>query len=236
MLVVWATIGGVAARNVAGQLPVVFLSVGAPVDIGLVRSLSRPGGNMTGVTFEAATETYAKRLQILSEMVSGIKRVAVLGAQGDANVTFAIESLGKAAPALGITLTKFSFRAGDDLEATFREIQQSQAHGLIVIAGGLTYTNGEQIARLALSHHLPSAHAFRETVIAGGLVSLGPDLFTMAEQGAAYVDQIIRGANPADLPVQQPTKYMLLINLRTAKLLGLEVPPALLARADEVIE
>jgi len=235
LLVAWATIGAVAAKNVAGSLPVVFLSVGAPVEVGLVQSLSRPGGNMTGITFEAATETYGKRLQLLKEILPNLRNVAVLAAEGDANVTFAMQSLDKAAPELGVTLTRFGFRPDDDLAAKFRQMEQS-AEGLIVIAGALTYVKGKEIGELALAHRLPSCHAFFETVRAGGLVSLGPDIPAMAQQGAVYVDKIIHGAKPADLPVQQPAKYQLAINLKTAKALGLTIPLSLLGRADEVIE
>ena len=129
LLVAWATIGAVAAKNVAGSLPVVFLSVGAPVEIGLVQSLSRPGGNMTGITFEAATETYGKRLQLLKEILPNLRNVAVLAAEGDANVTFAMQSLDKAAPELGVTLTRFGLRPGDDLAAKFRQMEQSVRKG-----------------------------------------------------------------------------------------------------------
>jgi putative ABC transport system substrate-binding protein len=236
LLVVWATIGAVAAKNVADSLPVVFMSVGAPVEIGLVQSLSHPGGNMTGITFEAATETYGKRLQLLKELLPNLGNVAVLAAEGDANVTFAMQSLDKAAPELGVTLRRFEFRSGEDLAATFDKFGQSHAEGLIVIAGALTYVNSKQIAELALTHHLPSCGAFYETVRAGGLVSLGPDIPAMAQQGAVYVDKIIHGAKPADLPVQQPARYQLAINLKTAKALGVTVPLALQAAADEVIE
>jgi putative tryptophan/tyrosine transport system substrate-binding protein len=236
LLVAWGTIGAVAAKNVAGSLPVVFLSVGAPVEVGLVQSLSRPGGNMTGITFEAATETYGKRLQLLKEIVPNLRNVAVLAAEGDANVTFAMQSLDQAAPELGVTLTRFGFRPDDDLAAKFRQMEQSDAEGLIVIAGALTYVNGSEIAELALAHRLPSCHAFYETVRAGGLVSLGPDIPAQAQQAAVYIDKIIHGAKPADLPVQQPAKYQLAINLKTAKALGLTIPLPLIARADEVIE
>jgi putative tryptophan/tyrosine transport system substrate-binding protein len=236
LLVAWGTIGAVAAKNVAGSLPVVFLSVGAPVEVGLVQSLSRPGGNMTGITFEAATETYGKRLQLLKEIVPNLRNVAVLAAEGDANVTFAMQSLDQAAPELGVTLTRFGFRPDDDLAAKFRQMEQSDAEGLIVIAGALTYVKGSEIAELALAHRLPSCHAFYETVRAGGLVSLGPDIPAQAQQAAVYIDKIIHGAKPADLPVQQPAKYQLAINLKTAKALGLTIPLPLIARADEVIE
>ena len=236
LLVAWGTIGAVAAKNVAGSLPVVFLTVGAPVEVGLVQSLSRPGGNMTGITFEAATETYAKRLQLLKELLPKLGNVAVLAAEGDANVTFAMQSLEKAAPELGVTLRQFRFRPSDDLAAKFAQIEQSHAEGLIVIAGALTYVNSKQIAELALTHRLPCCGAFYETVRAGGLVGLGPDIPAMAQQGAVYVDKIIHGAKPGELPVQQPTHYVLHINLQTAKQVSIEVPPSMLAGADEVIE
>ena len=236
LLVVRGTIGGVAAKKLASSMPVIFLSVGAPVDIGLVESLAHPGGNMTGTTFEAASETYAKRLQILKEIIPTLERVAVLRAQGDANVPFAMASLDKFAPAVGAILTSIDIKSSDDLVAAFEEMQRRQTEGLIVIAGLLTYANSKQIANLALAYRLPSCHAFRETVVAGGLVSLGPDLVVMSRQGAAYIDKIVRGAKPADLPVEQPDRYEMFVNLKTAKVLGLSIPPTLLARADEVIE
>jgi putative ABC transport system substrate-binding protein len=150
LLVVWGTIGGVAAKKMASPVPVVFLSVGAPVDIGLVESLAHPGRNMTGTTFEAATETYAKRLQILKEIVPTLERVAVLRAEGDPNVPFAMVSLDKLAPAVGVTLTPIEIKSPDDLPAAFDEMKRSRTEGLIVIAGALTYANSKQIANLAL--------------------------------------------------------------------------------------
>jgi putative ABC transport system substrate-binding protein len=236
LLVVRGTIGGVAAKKLASSVPVIFLSVGAPVDIGLVESLAHPGGNMTGITFEAAAETYAKRLQILKEIIPTLERVAVLGAQGDANVPFAMASLDKLAPAVGVILTPIDVKSSDDLIAAFEEMQRRQTEGLIVIAGLLTYANSRQIANLALAYRLPSCHAFRETVVAGGLVSLGPDIVAMNRQVAAYIDKILRGAKPADLPVSQPERYEMFVNLKTAKALGVTIPLTLLARADEVIE
>jgi putative ABC transport system substrate-binding protein len=236
LLVVGGTVGGVAAKKLAAAKPVVFISVGAPVEIGLVESLSRPGGNMTGITFEAATETYAKRLQILKEIVPEVKRVAVLQAQGDANAKFAMASLEKAAPDLGVQLAPISAGSSGELAAAFNEMERSQSGALIVIAGLLTYGNGQQIADLALAHRLPSCHAFRETVALGGLASLGPDLMAVLGQAAGYIDQIIRGTESRELPVQQPTRYEFAINLKTAKALGLTLPPSLLARADVVIE
>lgn len=236
LLVAWGTVSAMAAKNVVLDKPVVFLSVGAPVEIGLVESLARPGGNITGITFEASTETYGKRLQILKEIAPSVTRIVVLGARNDANFGFAMGSLTKTSQSLGLTIIPVNFDVGDDLGAKFGEMRQLGAEGLIVVAGVLTYTRRQQIADLALSLRLPSCHAFFKSVAAGGLVSLGPDMVAMAGQGAAYIDKIIHGSNPANLPVQQPSRYLLYVNLRTAKALGLTIPPGMLALADEVIE
>jgi putative ABC transport system substrate-binding protein len=236
MLVIWSTVGGVVARRLSQSIPTVFLSVGAPVDIGLVQSLSHPGGNMTGVSFEAAIDTYAKRLQMLKEVVPSLERTAVLAAQGDPNVTFAMKSLEQAASAMHVDLTTVYVKTAEELPAAFDRIQQGHVGGLIVIAGLLTSINSRTIAELALAHRLPSCHGFRETVVAGGLMSLGPDLFAIARQGAVYVDRIIHGDKPADLPVEQPDRYETYVNLKTAKALGLELPAYFVAGADHVIE
>jgi putative ABC transport system substrate-binding protein len=236
VLVVWSTVASVAAKKVAQSIPIVFLSVGVPVDIGLVASLNRPGGNMTGVTFEAATETYGLRLQMLKEIIPKIRNVAVLKAKGDPNVVHAIAALEKAAPSFGIQLMQYEAKSSDDLPALFQEIERGKADGLISIAGAFTFANSTKIALLTQQHRLPSCHGFRDTVVAGGLISLGPDMVAIAIEGANYVDKILRGAKPADLPVEQPTKMEVVINLKTAKTLGLDIPATLLGRADEVIE
>jgi putative tryptophan/tyrosine transport system substrate-binding protein len=224
LLVAWGTIGGVAAKAVAPNIPVVFISVGAPVDIGLVESLSHPGGNMTGITFEAASETYGKRLQLLKEIIPGLARVAVIGAKGDPNVPFALLSLEKSAPSLGVSLTPIEITSTADLIGGFNRIKREWLGAVIVIAGALTYATGKAIADLALENGIPSCHGFRETVSAGGLISLGPDLTSLARQGASLVDKIIKGSRPADLPVEQPTRYVTSINLKTAEALGLTIP------------
>jgi putative ABC transport system substrate-binding protein len=236
ILVIWGTVGGVVAKRLSQSIPTVFLSVGAPIDIGLVQSLSHPGGNMTGVSFEAATDTYAKRLQMLKEVVPTLERIAVLAAEGDPNVAFAMKSLEKAASAMNVKLASVYVETADDLPTAFDQIQRIGARGLIVIAGLLTSLNSKTIAELSLAHRVATCHGFREAVVAGGLISLGPDLFAIARQGAVYVDKIIRGDKPADLPVEQPDRYEIYINLKTAKTLGIEIPSPLLARADTVIE
>ena len=236
LVVAWGTVGAVAVKKAGTQIPVVFLSVGVPVEIGLVASLAHPGGNMTGVTFEAATETYPKRLQLLKEIVPTLSRVAVLFAEGDPNVAHGRTSLESSASALGVQLHFVEARTGDDLATAFSAAKAQRAEAIVVIGGALMFTNGRKIAELALANRLPSSHAFRETVAAGGLVSLGPSYHDMATQGVTYVGKILSGAKPADLPVEQPTKFELVINLKTAKALGLTIPSSLLQRADQVIE
>jgi putative ABC transport system substrate-binding protein len=236
ILVIWGTVGGTVAKRLSQSIPTVFLSVGAPVDIGLVQSLSHPGGNMTGVSFEAATDTYAKRLQMLKEVLPTFERIAVLAAEGDPNVAFAMKSLEEAASVMNVKLAFVYVETADDLPTAFDQIQRIGASGLIVIAGLLTSISSKTIAELSLAHRLPTCHGFREAVVAGGLISLGPDLFAIAGQGAVYVDKIIRGGKPAELPVEQPDRYEIYINLKTANTLGIEIPTHLLARADTVIE
>ena len=235
LLVVGGTVGAVAAKKVS-SLPTVFFTVGDPVRIGLVSSLAHPGGNMTGVTFEAATETYGKRLQLLKELIPALTIVGILRVPSDPNIVVAMESLERVAPKLGVTLRPFDVRTADDLNDAFAKMKAIAAQAVLVVAGAFTYTHGRRIAELALTNHLPSAHAFRETAAAGGLISLGPDIVGMAPQVAAFVDKICKGAKPGDLPVEQPARYELIINVKTAKALGLTIPPALLLRADQVIE
>jgi len=236
VLVVGGTVGGVAAKSATSEVPVVFISVGAPVDIGLVKSLAEPGGNITGVSFEAAEETYAKRLQLLTEVVPDLSRVAILAAAGDPNVPFAMASLKRSAPGLGVSITPIEVKSADDLGRAFDEMTRTQMQAVLVISGFLTYTSIKQTCDLALANHLPSCHGFKEAVAAGGLISLGPDLVSLGRQSSRLVDKIIRGEHPAHIPVEQPDRYVMSINLKTARSLALIVPPALLARADELIE
>ena len=236
LLVTWTTVGGIAAKKYATAIPCVFLAVGAPVDIGLVASLNRPGGNMTGVTFEAATETYAKRLQILTEIIPNLERVAVLRTIGDPNVTFAMKSVERAAPTLGVHLQLIDIKTADELPSAFETMRSLKAQALLVISSAVSYGASKQIAELAFRYHLASCSPFQEQALAGGLVSLGPDMKVMAEQGADLVSKIIKGAKPSELPVEQPTRYEMFINLRAAKAFGLTLPMTLLGRADMVVE
>ncbi|WP_281041270.1 ABC transporter substrate-binding protein [Methylobacterium nonmethylotrophicum] len=237
LLITWGTVATATAKKVAPpSLPIVFLSVGDPVVIGLADSLSRPGGNMTGVTFEAAMETYGKRLQFLKELKPGLSRVAVLGARNDPNIVPAISALDRLASEYTVTLDKYQFEKSADLPNAFDRMREAKDDALVVISGSLTFSLGREIAEFANRYRFPSSGGFKETVAAGGLVSVGPDLPAMSRQGADYVRRIMRGALPGDLPIQQPIKYEVAINLKTAEMLGMTVPPSMLVRADIVIE
>jgi putative tryptophan/tyrosine transport system substrate-binding protein len=236
LLVVWGSIAGMVAKKLAGAVPVVFVSIGFPVEIGLVQSLAHPGGNITGIAAEAATETNEKRLQILKEIVSDLKRVAVLRVPDDQYVAIALTSLELAASKLGVTLLPVDIKSAGDLEGAFADMKKSEAQALFVAGAALVLSLTKQVADLALAARLPSCHVFREAVAAGGLVSLGPDRTEMTRPAAAQIDKIIRGTSPSDIPVEQPTKFELCINLRTAHLLNMTISPSLLALADEVIE
>jgi putative ABC transport system substrate-binding protein len=232
LLVVWGE-AAITAKKLSGSVPTVFISIGFPVELGLVQSLAHPGGNMTGITAEAALETPGKRLQILKEIIPDLKRVAVLGVVGE---PIGAETLEPAAHQLGLTLIPIDIKSADDLEGAFADMKQSQAEALFVSRTGLTANLGKQIADLALAAHLPSCYSFRTTVMAGRLVSLDADRPAMTRPAAAQIDKIIKGTNPADIPVEQPTRFELYINLKTARLLNLTIPPSLLALADELIE
>ena len=226
----------IAAKKLAGGVPTVFISIGFPVEGGYVQSLAHPGGNMTGITTEAASETNGKRLQLLKEIVPDLNRVAVLRDVDNRSAQFEWTALDQAARELGLTLVFVDVKSADELETAFAGMKKSKAEALFVYRTALTFVAGKQIADLAIAAHLASCHSFREAVMAGGLVSLGPDRLAMIRPAAAQIDKIIRGTSPGEIPVEQPTRYELCINLKTARLLNLTIPPLLLARADELIE
>src|ERR1700737_2330826 len=240
LLVVWGN-AGVPAKKLAGGVPTVFISIGFPVELGLVQSLAHPGGNMTGIAAEAALETNGKRLQILKEIVPGLSRVAVLRDFAERSFSFygtgfEWTALDLAARELGLTLVPADIKSADELETAFASMKKSGAEALFVTRTALIANAGKQIADLAIAAHLPSCYPFRWMVIAGGLVSLDADRLAMTRPAAAQIDKIIKGTSPADIPAEQPTRLELYINLKTARLLNLTIPPALLALADEVIE
>jgi putative tryptophan/tyrosine transport system substrate-binding protein len=216
-------------------IPIVFTAVTDPVGAGFVDSVPRPGGNATGFTsFEYGNS--GKWLELLKEIAPGVTRVAVLR---DPAIAAGIGQLGaiqSAAPSLGVEVSALNVRDAGEIERAFAAFARSSNGGLIVTSSALAFVHRELIITLAAQHKLPAVYNNRFFVIGGGLISYGPDRFDQFRLAAGYVDRILRGEKPADLPVQAPTKYELTINLKTARALGIDVPPTLLALADEVIE
>jgi putative ABC transport system substrate-binding protein len=200
-----------------------------------VASLARPGGNVTGLAF-LNPELVGKQLELLTQALPQINRVAVLWRPGERPYTGMLKEAEVAASALGVRLHIIEARGPEDLDRAFAEATRWRAGGLIVLTSSLFFVERRRLADLASRHRLPTVLPFREGVDAGGLMSYAPHLQDLYRRAATYVDKILKGARPGDLPVEQPTKFELVINLRTAKALGLTIPPAVLARADEVIQ
>jgi putative ABC transport system substrate-binding protein len=232
VFVAWTAPAAIAAKRAAGSAPVVFLAVGDPVASGLVSSLARPGGNVTGVSFDASPETYAKRLELLKEAVPTLARVALLISPGTSWSAYA-RTMAEARQALKLEIIEIAMQG--DADAAVRLAKQQGAQALYVVTPN-PFAWGAHLSSLAITHRLPSMHHFRENATAGGLLSYAPSLTHIAGRGALYVDRILKGGKPADLPVEQPTKFDLVINVKTAKALGLNMPPSLLLRADTIIE
>jgi ABC-type uncharacterized transport system substrate-binding protein len=222
-----------AAKQATSVIPIVFVA-GDPVGTGLVTSLARPGGNVTGLSLQSS-DLAGKRLELLREVVRGLGRLALLGNVGNPVVTLEIGQIQAAARTLGLEVITLEVRRGEDIVPAF-EALNGRADALYVCMEPLVVTHRIRINTLAMAARLPTMHGAREYVEAGGLMSYGPNFPDLFRRAGDYVDKILRGAKPGDLPVEQPTKFDLIINLTTAKALRLEVPPTLLARADEVIE
>jgi putative tryptophan/tyrosine transport system substrate-binding protein len=227
-----------AAKNATKTIPIVMVGLGRdPVEAGLVESLARPGGNVTGIT-NLGTQLGGKRLELLKEAVPKVARVAILYDPAiPRSVLEAKEILPAAARAVRLTVRSWEVRVADGFESVFTAISKWRPDGLYVLGGGaLMRANEKRIVGFALKSRSPSVYSTREYVDAGGLMSYGADLADSYRRVAYYVDKILKGANPADLPVEQPTKFELVINLKTAKQIGITIPPNVLARADKVIK
>ena len=226
-----------AAKNATKTIPIVMAGQGSdPVEAGFIDSLARPGGNVTGLT-NLSPELGGKRLELLKESVPKLARVAVLYDPAlPSNVVQVKEILPVAARALGLTLQPWEVRAADGFEKVFAALSKQRPDGLYVGLGALLRANQKRIVGFALKSRLPSVYQSKESVDAGGLMSYGADLADSYRRVAIYVDKILKGAKPADLPVEQPKKFELVINLKTAKQIGLTIPPNVLARADKVIK
>jgi putative ABC transport system substrate-binding protein len=208
---------------------------GDPLGSGLVASLARPGGNVTGMSL-MVPDLGGKRLELLKELLPRLARVAVLWDAANPFPAIVFKETQAAGHALAIEVQSLEVRAVDDFDGVFELAKKQRPDALITVEDPLTFNYQKRIADFALANQLPSLHGVREFVVAGGLLSYGANVADLYRRAASYVDKILKGAKPADLPVQQPTKFELVINLQTAKTLGLTVPPMLLARADEVIE
>jgi putative ABC transport system substrate-binding protein len=222
-----------AVRRATETIPVVMVFTADPVGAGFVASLARPGGNVTGLTADASPDLWAKYLSLLKEVVPKLSRVGVLG-QVASQVGFA--ELEAASRNLGVTLEVADLRRPDDIDRAFATMIGQRVEALLVVVGPLTYLLRQEIADAALKHRLPAMTNASQFAQAGLLMSYGPNLEELYRRAAIYVDKILRGASPADLPVEQPTKFALVINMSTAKAFGLDVPLQLQQLADEVIE
>jgi putative ABC transport system substrate-binding protein len=222
------------AKQATSVIPIVFLLAGDPVADGLVASLARPGGNVTGLSNQQV-DLAGKRLELLREVVPGLRRMAIIANVDNRDSIIEIGEVRAAARTLGIEVVPLEIRRAEDIAPTF-EALKPQADALYVISTALINANRTRIMTFALSAHLPTVFDYRDWIQAGGLMSYGPNFTTLFRRAAEYVDRILRGTKPGDIPVEQPTKFELLINLQTAKALGLTIPEALLLRADEVIE
>ncbi len=226
----------VAAMKATTTIPIVMASSADPVSAGLVASLARPGGNVTGIAQDTGGEQHAKRVELLKDTLPNLSRAGILWNPDFALNQERLTSIREAAPALGLTLIPVEARGLDSLEQAFATMVRERAQMLVVLSDGVLFNCRGQIGVMAVRNRLPAIAAAREYAEAGLLLSYGIDLRDQFRRSAVFVDKIFKGAKPADLPVEQPTKFELLVNLKTAKALGLDVPPTVLSRADEVIE
>jgi putative ABC transport system substrate-binding protein len=232
IIVAPTTAGAQAAQRATKTIPIVMGFVSDPVALGFVANLARPGGNITGLGVPTP-EIAGKRLQLLREVAPTVARIAVLS---DPSQPADLRGTEAAAQALGVQLQVWKVGSGGELDRVFTAIARERAAGIIILGSTTLFANRARIAQLAIRHRLPTSAWTRELTEAGCLMSYGANLHDVARRAAYFVDKILKGAKPGDLPVEQPTKFDLVINLKTAKALGLAIPPSLLGRADEVIQ
>jgi putative ABC transport system substrate-binding protein len=236
VIVAPAASAAVAAKNATSSIPIVMIFPIDPVETKLVASLARPGGNVTGTTFTPTPEIFGKQLELLKEAIPHASRMAVLSNPRDASSQRSLlnKEVAGAAQSLRVRLQYLDARGPEEFDAAFAAMARERADGLLVLGGFLVHR--ARLAGLAIKHRLPTMYGFGEYVAAGGLMAYGVNMSAFVGRAAVFVDKILKGAKPADLPVEQPTKFELAINLKTAKALGLAIPQSLLLRADQVIE
>lgn len=235
VIVASATPQALAAKQATSSIPIVFVLVADAVGAGLITNFARPGGNITGLTSSSA-ELGGKRLELLKQMVPKASRVAVLYNPTDRSNVLILEQLQESAPTLGLIMQPLKVREAREFEGAFVAMTRERAHAMFGTPGALTFEHRKVLVDLAAKHRIPAMWGHRSFVDAGGLMSYAVNLYDQNRQAAVFVDKILKGAKPGDLPVEQPTKFELIINLRPAKALGLTIPPSLVVGADQVIE
>jgi putative ABC transport system substrate-binding protein len=226
-----------AVKQATTRIPIVMVLGIEPIHRGLVEGLARPGGNVTGLTADPGPEIIAKRLQLLREIVPGISTIAVLAEPlPGAAATQRFRPLEEAARAFGVSIAKIDIRRREDLASAFEAITKARAGAIVVSGAAVLFLSRREISALAFKHRLPAIYPLRQYVESGGLISYGVEVLDLFRRAGGYVARILNGAKAAELPVEQPTKFELIVNLRTAKALGLTIPPALLLQADQVLE
>ena len=237
LIVASPTPSALAAKNATRTIPIVGMSLTEPVAVGLVPSLARPGGNVTGLTYGVDTEIFGKQLQLLKEVIPNVRSVAVLTNPGGSPAQpLVMESVKSAARSLGLPLQILEVRESGEFDAAFATMVKERAGALLLSGDALFFVHRHRLADLALKNGLPSMSTQSQWVEAGGLMSYAPSFPDLWRRAATYVDRIFRGARPADLPIEQPTKFELVVNMKTAKTLELTIPQSILARADVVIQ
>jgi putative ABC transport system substrate-binding protein len=237
LIVASPTPSALAAKNATRTIPIVGMSLTEPVAVGLVPSLARPGGNVTGLTYGVDTEIFGKQLQLLKEVIPNVRSMAVLTNPGGSPAQpLVMESVKSAARSLGLPLQILEVREPGEFDAAFATMVKERSGALLLSGDALFFVHRHRLADLALKNGLPSMSTQSQWVEAGGLMSYAPSFPDLWRRAATYVDRIFRGARPADLPIEQPTKFELVVNMKTAKTLELTIPQSILARADEVIQ
>jgi putative tryptophan/tyrosine transport system substrate-binding protein len=230
----YATPSSIAAKQATAVIPIVFAAAGDPIGTGLVASLARPGGNITGLSIQQ-TDLASKRLEMLRQVLPAVRTVAIMGDIGTPNSMLEMGEAEAAAGTLGLAVVTSKVRGAENIAPAF-EALKGRVDALYLCSAPSLTTNRIQINSLVLGQRLPTMYGFREYAVSGGLMSYGPHLPSLFRRAAEYVDKILRGAKPGDLPVEQPTKFEFIINLTTAKALGLTIPASLMSLADELIE
>ena len=237
VIVAYGPYASVAAKNATSTIPVVFANAHSPIELGLVASLARPGGNVTGIAWNVGPESQAKQLELLKDAIPNLERVAwISGRRAAPEARVYLEAMEAGARQLRLKLQVVSVARPEDYDPAFRAMLGERAEAIVVAGNGRNFFHRKRILDFVARHRLPAAWAWREAVEEGGFMSYGPNIIELGRRAVTYVDKILKGAKPADLPVEQPTTFELVLNSRTARALGVTIPPPLLLRADHVID